>query len=66
MIGPSAAVMLARDGHQVTVLEADSEGPPAAPAAAWERWRRQGVASFRQPHNVFPRFGLLSRRTRPA
>ncbi len=56
VIGLSAAVMLARDGHQVTVLEADSEGPPAAPAAAWERWRRQGVAQFRQPHNVFPRF----------
>ncbi len=56
VIGLSAAVMLARDGHQVTVLEADGEGPPAAPAAAWERWRRQGVAQFRQSHNVFPRF----------
>ena len=56
VIGLSAAVMLARDGHRVTVLEADSESPPAAPAAAWERWRRQGVAQFRQSHNVFPRF----------
>ena len=56
VIGLAAATMLARDRHQVTVLEADSEGPPAAPAAAWERWHRKGVAQFRQPHNVFPRF----------
>jgi 2-polyprenyl-6-methoxyphenol hydroxylase-like FAD-dependent oxidoreductase len=56
VIGLSAATMLARDGHRVTVLEADAEGPPAAPAEGWERWRRRGVAQFRQPHNVFPRF----------
>jgi hypothetical protein len=48
--------MLARDGHRVTVLEADRDSPPPAPAAAWERWQRKGVAQFRQPHNVFPRF----------
>ena len=52
----AAATMLAWDRHQVTVLEADGEGPPAAPAAAWEHWPRKGVAQFRQPHNVFPRF----------
>jgi 2-polyprenyl-6-methoxyphenol hydroxylase-like FAD-dependent oxidoreductase len=56
VIGLAAATMLARDRHQVTVLEADGEGPPAAPAAAWEHWPRKGVAQFRQPHNVFPRF----------
>jgi 2-polyprenyl-6-methoxyphenol hydroxylase-like FAD-dependent oxidoreductase len=56
MIGLAAATMLARDRHQVTVLEADGESPPAAAAAAWEHWRRKGVAQFRQPHNVFPRF----------
>ena len=56
VIGLSAAVMLARDGHRVTVLEADGESPPPGPAAAWERWPRKGVAQFRQPHNVFPRF----------
>jgi 2-polyprenyl-6-methoxyphenol hydroxylase-like FAD-dependent oxidoreductase len=55
VIGLAAATMLARDRHQVTVLEADSESPPA-PAAAWERWQRPGVAQFRQPHNLFPRF----------
>ena len=56
VIGLSAAIMLARDGHQVTVLEADREGPPTWPAAAWEGWQRKGVAQFRQPHNLFPRF----------
>ena len=56
VIGLSAAAMLARDGHQVTVLEADGESPPTTPAAAWEHWHRKGVAQFRQPHNLFPRF----------
>ena len=56
VIGLSAAAMLARDGHQVTVLEADGENPPMTPAAAWEHWQRKGVAQFRQPHNLFPRF----------
>ena len=56
VIGLSAATMLARDGHRVTVLEADGDSPPPAPATAWERWQRKGVAQFRQPHNVFPRF----------
>ena len=54
MIGLSAAIMLARDRHQVTVLEADPDGPPATPAEAWERWQRKGVAQFRQPHNCSP------------
>jgi 2-polyprenyl-6-methoxyphenol hydroxylase-like FAD-dependent oxidoreductase len=56
VIGLSAAIMLARDGHRVTVLEADQKGPPTRPAAAWEEWERKGVAQFRQPHNLFPRF----------
>ena len=56
MVGLSAAMMLARDGHQVTVLEADPDLVPATPAAAWESWQRKGVTQFRQPHNLFPRF----------
>ena len=56
VIGLSVAMMLARDGHEVTVLEADPEGAPPTPAAAWDAWRRRGVAQFHQPHNLFARF----------
>lgn len=56
MIGLSAAIMLARDGHQVTVVEADPAGVPASPDEAWESWQRRGIAQFRQPHNLFARF----------
>ena len=49
VIGLATAMMLARDGHEVTVLERDPAG--AAPAGqAWQEWQRSGVAQFRQPH----------------
>jgi 2-polyprenyl-6-methoxyphenol hydroxylase-like FAD-dependent oxidoreductase len=56
VIGLSAAMMLAQDGHQVTVLETDPQGAPETPGAAWDSWRRTGVGQFRQPHNLFSRF----------
>ena len=56
VIGLLSAMMLARDGHQVTVVEADSADVPATPGEAWESWQRKGVAQFRQPHNLFSRF----------
>src|SRR5438445_12397787 len=60
MIGLCAATMLARDGHDVTILEADTERVPAASAEAWEAWKRPGVSQVRQPHNLFARFRLVS------
>jgi 2-polyprenyl-6-methoxyphenol hydroxylase-like FAD-dependent oxidoreductase len=48
--GLAAATLLARDGHDVTVLERDPEPAPATIEEAWERWERGGVAQFRQPH----------------
>lgn len=56
VVGLCAGLMLAEDGHEVTVLEPDPTGPPEQPAAAWDDWRRGGVAQFRQPHTLLPRF----------
>jgi 2-polyprenyl-6-methoxyphenol hydroxylase-like FAD-dependent oxidoreductase len=55
-IGLTTAMMLADDGHAVTVLEADPASPPNSPVDAWTAWERHGVPQFRQPHNLFPGF----------
>src|SRR4051794_30363880 len=54
LCGLTAAMMLARDGQRVTVLERDPDPVPADPEAAWDRWRRDGVAQFRQAHYLQP------------
>jgi len=56
VVGLATALMPARDGHEVTVYEGDPSVPPDDPAQAWTAWRRRGVAQFRQPHNLLPRF----------
>jgi 2-polyprenyl-6-methoxyphenol hydroxylase-like FAD-dependent oxidoreductase len=55
IVGLCSAMMLARDGHQVTVLESDADPAPETPGRAWEAWTRRGVAQFRQPHSLFTR-----------
>ena len=55
IIGLTAAMLLAHDGHEVAVFERDPALPPAAAPAAWDAWDRPGVAQFHQPHNLFPR-----------
>jgi 2-polyprenyl-6-methoxyphenol hydroxylase-like FAD-dependent oxidoreductase len=50
--GLAAGLMLARDGHRVTVLERDPAPPPETTEHAWERWERGGVAQFRQTHFI--------------
>ena len=59
MIGLSVGMMLARDGHDITVLEADDADLPANPHESWDCWDRRGVAQFRQPHNLFARFRMV-------
>jgi 2-polyprenyl-6-methoxyphenol hydroxylase-like FAD-dependent oxidoreductase len=53
--GLAGAIMLARDGHDVTVLERDPAPTPANPDEAWERWERGGVAQFRLAHFLHAR-----------
>jgi 2-polyprenyl-6-methoxyphenol hydroxylase-like FAD-dependent oxidoreductase len=52
--GLSAALMLAADAHEVTVLERDPAPPPdpsnGAPETAWRDWERRGVNQFRMLH----------------
>ena len=52
--GLGAALLLARDGHEVTVVERDHDAGPPSPTEAWDTWTRKGVAQFRQPHNFMP------------
>jgi 2-polyprenyl-6-methoxyphenol hydroxylase-like FAD-dependent oxidoreductase len=54
LCGLAAAMMLARDGRRVTVLERDPAPVPEDPDAAWELWRREGVVQFRQAHYLQP------------
>src|SRR6202020_3141676 len=49
------AMLLAGDGHEVTVLER-APAPPPSPEAAWDEWRRRFVAQFRLPHLFLARF----------
>ena len=50
IVGLSMAMMLAKQGHEVIVLERDGGDVPGSPDEAWQGWNRHGVAQFRQPH----------------
>ena len=53
--GLATALLLARDGHEVSVLERDHEPVPDSVDDAWSSWARGGVVQFRQPHFLQPR-----------
>ncbi|WP_454195247.1 NAD(P)/FAD-dependent oxidoreductase [Nocardia sp. Marseille-Q1738] len=60
--GLTAAMLLAGEGHRVTLLDKDSGGPGADAEHAWDQWRRPGVNQFRHPHIMLPgAYHLLSR-----
>jgi 2-polyprenyl-6-methoxyphenol hydroxylase-like FAD-dependent oxidoreductase len=54
--GLSVAMLLAKDGWRVRVLERDPAAPPADPDGCWESWDRRGVGQFRLLHSYLPRW----------
>lgn len=59
MLGQCSAMLLAKDGHEVLVLERDPAQPPD-PSVAWESWERRGVNQFRLAHFFLARFRALA------
>lgn len=53
--GLLTALLLAKDGKEVIVLEADTAAPPSDTDAAWSGWERH-VPQFHQTHNFHPLF----------
>jgi 2-polyprenyl-6-methoxyphenol hydroxylase-like FAD-dependent oxidoreductase len=53
--GMAGALMLARDGHEVTVLDRDPGPVPDDVEQAWSDWNRRGVAQFRLAHVLLAR-----------
>ncbi len=62
--GLSAALLLARDDHRVTLIERDAVSPTDDWRDAWE-WSRQGIPHFLQPHAFLPRGRVEMRRHLP-
>ena len=65
MGGLSTALLLAGDGHDVTVLERDPAPPPPSGDEAWDDWERRGVNQFRMIHFFLPRFREVAERELP-
>lgn len=53
--GLVTAMLLADDGHTVTVVERDDAGAPDIDDV-WHGWQRRGVTQFQQPHLLLSRF----------
>ena len=64
--GLATAMLLALDGHRVTVLERDAAQPSGSAEELWQRWERRGVNQFRQLHFMLPRWRALMERELPA
>jgi 2-polyprenyl-6-methoxyphenol hydroxylase-like FAD-dependent oxidoreductase len=55
MAGMLAALLLARDGHRVTVYERDDTDLPETADEAFEKWDRRGAPHARQSHALLAR-----------
>ena len=63
--GLASGLMLARDGHEVTVLERDMAPVPESVDEAWEGWSRDGVSQFRMAHFLQPAGRIVLERELP-
>ena len=54
--GLTTALLLARAGYAVTVLDRDDAEPGTTADQAWSEWSRPGVNQFRQVHVALPRW----------
>lgn len=66
MCGLASAMMLADDGHDVTVLERDAAPPPPDPESAFEGWDRRSVAQFGLAHLLLARGTSIMKHQLPA
>jgi 2-polyprenyl-6-methoxyphenol hydroxylase-like FAD-dependent oxidoreductase len=55
LIGLATAQLLAKQGHDVTVLERDPEPRPTTPTEAVDGWERPGVMQFQLVNFLMPR-----------
>ncbi len=63
--GSLTGMLLAKDGHTVTIVERDAAEPPADPEAAWNDWDRRSVRQFHMGHLFLPRFRTVLLRELP-
>jgi 2-polyprenyl-6-methoxyphenol hydroxylase-like FAD-dependent oxidoreductase len=56
VVGMGVGMLLANDGHAVTILERDAAPAPGGPEEAWESWDRKGVTQFRLSHLFLARY----------
>jgi 2-polyprenyl-6-methoxyphenol hydroxylase-like FAD-dependent oxidoreductase len=56
LCGLLTGMLLANDGHHVTVLERDPAPPPQDPRDAWDHWERTSIRQFHMGHFFLPRF----------
>ena len=65
MAGLLAALMLARDGHRVTVYERDDTDVPDTADQAFDGWNRRGASQARQSHAILARLRRILRERAP-
>ena len=65
MAGMLAALVLARDGHHVTVYERDDTDLPATADEAFDEWDRRGAPHARQSHALLARLRRFLRLRAP-